>query len=112
MHPLTEVLIHMVKYRNSVPPDEHSFFTQDEFTAAYELITNPREAKQLALMSCADREPEDHGGPWALSPDVLDLLSLVSEDCAERVRTLLGLTPEEAHARREEVRERIEKHRS
>lgn len=92
--------------------DEHSLFTEDEFAAAFELITSPAEAKELAQLICLGREPDDQGGPWALSPDVLDLLSLVSAECAERVRTLLSLTAEEAHARREEVKKALEEHQS
>lgn len=90
---------------SSQPPDEFTLFTEDEFTAAYELITDPKDATRLARIDCAPRDPDDQGSQWLLSPDVLDLLSLVSADCAERVRMVLSLTPEEARERRSQVAE-------
>ena len=89
------------------PPDEATLFTEEEFAAAYRLVTTREEARELARMDCMPRDPDDDGPPWLLSPDVLDLLSLVSADCAERVRVVLGLTPEEAHERRLRVAERF-----
>jgi len=89
------------------PEDESTLFTEEEFAAAYRLVTNPEEARELARMDCIPRDPDDEGPPWLLSPDVLDLLSLVSADCAERVRVVLGLTPEAAHERRLRVAERF-----
>jgi hypothetical protein len=80
--------------------DEASFFSEDEFFAAYSRIVNPAKAKPLAREIRAPRSANDSGRPWQLAPDVLDLLSLVSDDCAERARAILGLSAEEAADRR------------
>ncbi len=95
----------MSRTREGQPEDEFTLFTEEEFAAAYRLVTNPGEARELARMDCMPRDPDDEGPQWLLSPDVLDLLSLVSDDCAERVRVILGLTPEAAHERRLRVAE-------
>jgi len=84
-------------------PDENTFFSEDEFAVAYARITDPEEARSLAKLHAAPRDPDDDGPTWELAPDVLDLLSLVSDDCAERVRVILRLTPEEARERRSQA---------
>jgi hypothetical protein len=80
--------------------DEAELFSEDEYAAAFQLVTDRADAMKHAQELAVPRNADDDGPQWALSPDVLDLLSLVSADCAERVRVILGLSPEEARARR------------
>lgn len=97
----------MVRDRETQPPDENALFSEDEFTAAFALITSPEEARVLAREISSARPPDDDGGQWVLSPDLLDLLSLVSDDCAVRVRSILHLTAQEAQERRQALLRRL-----
>jgi hypothetical protein len=47
-------------------------------------------------------------GPRSYDGDVLDLLSLVSDSCAERAWALLGISRAEGERRREQFRRRID----
>lgn len=78
--------------RTAQPGDEAAGFTEEELTAAFRLVTSADEASELAREMKAPREPSDHGPPWLLSPDVLELLLLVSDDCAQRAGRILGLS--------------------
>lgn len=89
--------------------DEGSLFTEQEYIAAFQLIATIEEARESARSLRIERDPSDEGPPWLLAPDVLDLLSLVSDDCAERVARILGLESEEARERRARVAIRLRK---
>ena len=90
-------------------PDEASLFTVDEFVRAFERIAAPHQSRRLARETAQPKDPGDYGPQWQLSPDVLDLLSLVSDDCAERVRQILGLSPDAARERRASAAARFSK---
>lgn len=90
----------MARQQHPEKPDEASLFSEDEFAKAYSRIVDPTEARRLAREMSAPRPAGDTGPAWQLAPDMLDLLSLVSDDCAERVRAILGLSPEDAASRR------------
>jgi hypothetical protein len=83
-------------------------FTESEYVKAFELITDPSEARTLAreLVTKDDPDPDP---TWLLSPDVLDLLSLVSAECAERVRQILQLSPEQAEQRRAQIAAKLKR---
>lgn len=87
--------------------DEVDLFTETELTQALEFIMGVHEARAAAIELCTSRDPQDDGPPYLLSPDLLDLLSLVSSSCAERVRAILKLSDNDARERREEVRRRL-----
>ena len=94
-------------------------FTDEEWIAAFSLILPPGRARQQALSWISlPGQPEDDTaedlaeseplGPASYDDDILDLLSLVSESCAERAWRLLGVTREQGERRREAMRQRIE----
>jgi hypothetical protein len=87
--------------------DEAAQFTKDEFLRAFLLITTPEEASLLASELSEPRADDDAGPPWRLAPDVLDLLSLVSEECARRVQHILELSEQDAEVRRAQARARF-----
>jgi len=80
--------------------DEVRLFTEEEYRRAYAFILPDNEARALArqLLSPDANDPKD--AEWQISSDLLDLLSLVSEDCASRVAEMLRLSPEAAAERR------------
>jgi hypothetical protein len=84
-----------------LPGDEIPLFSEEEYRAAYRLIMGEEEAARQARTMCNrdPGEPEDHR-EWQLSSDLLDLLSLVSDDCAKRVERILKLNPGTARERR------------
>src|SRR5690242_10757060 len=92
---------------NFADMDEPLRFNEEEFVQAFRLIETSTMAATLAREMSAPRDPEDVGGAWLLSPDVLDLLSLVSASCAQRVQAILHLTDEEAAKRRDAARARF-----
>ena len=92
---------------NYADMDEPLRFSEEEYVQAYRLIETPAMAATLAREMSAPRDPEDAGSAWQLSPDVLDLLSLVSASCAQRVQAILHLTDEEAARRRDAARARF-----
>src|SRR4028119_1465281 len=81
--------------RRAMPLRAENDFTDEEWIAAFSLILPPGRARQQAL-SWISRpgQPEDDTaedlaeseplGPASYDDDILDLLSLVSERCAER----------------------------
>jgi hypothetical protein len=87
---------------NRIPPesDETRLFTEEEYAKAMSFITDNNEARRYAHRLV---QPDEEPRAWSLSPDLLDLLSLVSDDCAARVAVVLKLSPEDAKARREGV---------
>lgn len=96
-------------------------FTDEEWIAALSLVFPPHRAREEALswLNLSDMEDIDGAtveelsesevaGPWSYDGDLLDLLSLVSDSCAERAWRLLGVTREEGERRRAAFRRRIE----
>jgi hypothetical protein len=101
----------------TVPAQDSPSFTADEFIAAFSIILPPEEAREEglswhALADPASREEpggSEFGGPVSIdSDDLLDLLSLVSDDCAARAWRLLGVSREEGERRREAFRRKID----
>src|SRR5689334_10074319 len=97
-----------------MPLRDEKTFTDDEMIAAFAILLPPDRAREegLAFNSLPDLKgfesatPEELAaseakGPRSYGGDLLDLLSLVSESCAERAWALLGITPEEGERRRE-----------
>ena len=84
--------------------DEALLFTPEEFEKAMSFITTPEAAREWARHAHAPF-PFDEGKDQStrISPDLLDLLSMVSESCAARVEMIWQVTPEEAKARRESI---------
>jgi hypothetical protein len=86
-------------------------FTEDEWIAAFSLILPPDRAREEGLVWSAPDNQESEGemtSPWSYDGDILDLLSLVSESCAERAWRLLRVTREEGERRRAEFRSELE----
>lgn len=93
-------------------------FTYEEVVAAFSLLL-PRERAEeeakilLTPIDAADERgvswfpPEYEGDPRIYSEDLLDLLSLVSDEAAAKAWVLLGVTPDEGTVRRERYRERL-----
>jgi hypothetical protein len=103
-----------------MPIREEKTFTDEEFIAAFALILPEERAREegLAWNSFPDSTgfetatPEElaaseYKGPRSYDGDLLDLLSCVSESCAERAWKLLRVTRDEGMRRREEFRRRI-----
>jgi hypothetical protein len=87
--------------------DETTLFSRAELVAAFCLVL-PRPVAEEAAQQLLPSHPASNClSPVQLSDDVVDLLSLSSEDCAARVENLLGLSPEAAAARRAAARERL-----
>ena len=108
-------------YGDPVPIRDEKVFTDDEFVAAMSLILPPDRAREEGL--AFNSLPDLHGfetatgaelaaapanGPRVYDGDLLDLLSLVSDSCAERAWKLMGVSPEEGAERREAMRRRVE----
>ena len=75
--------------RNLMPDgDESRLFTEDEYVKALGFMMLPEEAKERGKVH-ADQPYS--AGDWSASPDLLALLSLVPEDCANRVAQVMGL---------------------
>jgi hypothetical protein len=85
-------------------PDEMKLFSVDELTAALKHVMPVSAARREALGLIGNVEG---GIPQQLSDDMLDLLSLVSDSCAERVRLVLRLSESDAFARREAFRRKL-----
>jgi uncharacterized small protein (DUF1192 family) len=88
-------------------PDEHLLFSRDEYVAAHSLIMSRGEAERFVDEVFFDTPAEAAGFPSHLGEDTLDLLSLVSDGCAERVRRITGDGEEAARLRREAFRRRL-----
>lgn len=86
-----------------VPEDEghRPCFSEDEVARASETFLPPEEARAFARELYADE------AGFFLPEDALTALSLLSPDVAERVRSLLRETQEQANERIEEFRGRL-----
>lgn len=104
-----------------MPLKHNPLFTDEEFIAAFSLILPPAQARREALAfnslpdirkfdgaTAADLQEAGVAGPRSYDGDLLDLLSLVSDDCASRAWRLMGLSPEEGEARRDRFRKKVE----
>jgi hypothetical protein len=104
-----------------MPLRDEKTFTDDEMIAAFSILLPPERAREEGLAYNAfpnlqgieDATPDEllqseARGPRSYDGDILDLLSLVSESCAERVWHLQGLTREEGETRREAFRRRVD----
>ena len=87
--------------------DESRLFTEEEYVKALGFVMLPEEAKEEGRRHAT--QPFSPGD-WFASPDLLDLLSLVSADCAHRVAQLRGLSPEESLIRRQAVAKELGLH--
>ena len=96
-------------------------FTEEEYIAAFSLILPPDQAREEGIgwssfpdpkgfedATSADLAASPFSSPRSYDGDLLDLLSLVSDSCAERAWKLMGVSPEEGQVRRAAFRERIE----
>ncbi len=93
-----------------MPIRDEKVFSDEEMIAAFEIILPPEQAREegLAFNSFPDLHFEDPTpeelarapgvGPRSYDGDLLDLLSLVSDSCAERAWRLMGVSPEEESA--------------
>jgi hypothetical protein len=103
-----------------MPIRDQKTFTDDEFIAAFSLILPEERAREegLSWNSFPDSTgfetatPEELAasefkGPRSYDGDILDLLSCVSESCAERAWALLRVSRDEGVRRREEFRRRL-----
>jgi hypothetical protein len=103
-----------------MPLRDEKTFTDEEWIAAFALVLPPDQARAegLAWNSLPDlngfedataEETAAAGvnGPRSYDGDLLDLLSLVSDSCAERAWRLLSVSRDEGEQRREEFRRRI-----
>lgn len=93
-----------------MPLPEAVKFTDEEWIAAFSLILPPDRAREEGLAWSAPDRDEGEGetrSPWSYDGDLLDLLSLVSDSCAERAWRLLGVTREEGERRREAMRQKV-----
>jgi hypothetical protein len=106
-----------------MPIREEKVFSDEEMIAAFEIILPPEEAREEGLafnslpdLHFEDPTPEEFArvqglGPRSYNHDFLDLLSLVSDSCAERAWRLMGVSAEEGERRREAFRRRIDEAR-
>lgn len=103
-----------------MPIRDEKVFTDDEMIAAFAIILPPDEAREegLAFNSFPDLHFDDPtpeelarapaAGPRSYDGDLLDLVSLVSDSCAERAWRLMGVSPDEGERRREAFRRRVD----
>jgi hypothetical protein len=89
--------------------DDRSHFTRADFVTAFSLVCPREEAERWTDELLAPQSAPDHlaGYDTHLSDDVLDLLSLASEDCARRVQSILKLSDADAEVRRTRVRRKL-----
>jgi hypothetical protein len=81
--------------------DQALQFTCDEFEQAWRFICPPEEALERASHAHdPNPDPKARNQPSYISSDLLDLLALVSDSCAERVEKIWEVTPGDAKARR------------
>lgn len=89
-------------------PDERSVFTEEELRRAMEQVVSKEEAADFAAAFYhGERGAPVAGSHEHWSEDTLDLLSLVSEVCAEKVRVILQIDEASAAKRREGARRRL-----
>lgn len=104
-----------------MPIRDEKTFTDEEWIAAFAIILPPEQARAEGLAwnslpdpkGFEDATPDELraagvSGPRSYDGDLLDLLSLVSDSCAERAWHLLGIPREEGERRREAFRRRLE----
>lgn len=104
-----------------MPLRDEKTFSDDEFIAALSFILPPAKAREmgLAFNSVPDLTGFDGAtseelaaapvnGPRSYDGDILDLLAMVSDSCAERAWRLLEITPAEGERRRAEFRRRLD----
>ena len=88
--------------------DDRTHFSRDDFIAAFALVCSLDEAERWTDELLRQPPPDNPAGyETHLSDDVLDLLSLVSDQCARRVQAILRISDEEAAARRARLRRKI-----
>jgi hypothetical protein len=103
-----------------MPIRDETTFTDEEFIVAFSIFLPPDEARKEGLVWNAFPDPKgfEDATPDELRAsefkshrsydgDLLDLLSLVSDSCAERAWRLMGITHDEGEHRRAEFRRRI-----
>ena len=103
-----------------MPFREERTFTDEEWIAAFSFILPPDRARDEALAwnslpnftgfedaTAEELRAAGVNGPISYDGDLLDLLSLVSDSCAERAWALMGITREEGERRRAAFRERV-----
>lgn len=107
-----------------MPIRDEKVFSDEEMIAAFAIVFPPDEAEEMGLSFNAipdlhfeNPTPEElaraaAAGPRSYDGDLLDLLSLVSDSCAERAWRLLVISPEEGTRRREAFRRQIEEARA
>lgn len=104
-----------------MPIRDERTFSDEEFARAFSFVMSPAEARAeaIAINSAPDLKgfetasPEELRaapacGPRSYGGDVLDLLSLVSNDCARRAWAFLGVTAAEGARRRLALRSRLD----
>jgi hypothetical protein len=107
-----------------MPIRDEKVFSDEEMIAAFAVILPPKEAREegLAMNALPDLHDFEDAtgddlaaapaiGPRTYSRDLLDMLSLVSDSCAERAWRLMRVSPEEGARRREEFRRRVDEAR-
>jgi hypothetical protein len=88
-------------------PDEAKLFTIAEFEKAFSLIMPIEEAREYASKAHDTVVIDGLEREWKLAADVLELLAMVSDDCAARVERIWGVTPDEGRMRRERIAKEI-----
>src|SRR3712207_3712821 len=104
-----------------MPIRDEKTFTDEEFIAAFAIILPPEQAREEGLAWNSMPDPKGFedataedlraagvSGPRGYDGDLLDLLSLVSDICAERAWELMGISLDEGERRRAEFRRRVE----
>jgi hypothetical protein len=95
-------------------------FSDEEVAAAFRFLMSAEAAEQEAVLfnsgpdlhdfeSATPQELAEHvaKGPRSYDGDFLDLISLVSDDCARRAWGLLGITEAQGRTRRDAFRLRL-----
>lgn len=104
-----------------MPLRERKQFSDSEMIAAFSFILPPDRAREEGLAmnampdftgfetaSAEDLRQAGVCGPRSYDGDLLDLLSLVSDSCAERAWRLMGVSPATGRQRREDLRKRLD----
>jgi hypothetical protein len=104
-----------------MPIRNEKTFSDEEFIAAFSIILPPDKAREEGLAWNSLPDPKgfetatpdelrasENKGPRSYDGDLLDLLSLVSDDCAARAWRLLRISEEEGRRRREAFRRKID----
>jgi len=104
-----------------MPIRDEKTFTDEEFIAAFSIIMPPDQAREEGLAWNGFPDPKgfesatpeelrasEYKSPRSYDGDLLDLLSLVSDSCAQRAWRLMRISREEGERRREVFRQRID----